>query len=45
MVELSPQCPLVAESGPSILRFFEYLNVRFREKQTFNIKQNRLVPR
>jgi len=31
--------PLLAESGPSILRFFEYLNVRFREKLPFKLDQ------
>ena len=28
-------CPLLAESGPSILPIFGRLNVRFREKRTF----------
>ncbi len=37
--------PLLAVSGPSFQWFSRYLNVRFREKRTFNMKQNRLVPR
>jgi len=37
--------PLLAESGPSYCRYWRRLNVRFPEKQTFNMNQNRLVPR
>ncbi len=42
---LACEGPLLAESGPSFQRFLRFLNVRFREKQTFNMKRNRLVPR
>ncbi len=40
-----PERPLLAVSGQSKCCFSLILNDRFREKQTFNMKQIRLVPR
>ncbi len=37
MVKYCPEGPLLAESGPSILPIFGYLNVRFREKQSVEL--------
>jgi hypothetical protein len=37
--------PQLAESGLSDSSISDELNVRFREKRTFNMKRNRLVPR